>query len=408
VVRVGVGGIKMKSSNRIEFLDYVRGIAILSVFLFHSLQESFYFSTLPWYGWLHNYSHVPKTFLALLPASFGWAGVSVFFVVSGFCIHLSFHKQGREWRSFFIRRFFRIYPPYFFALLLFAAIFSMTTLGFELGSFPRNSEWRQLFAHLFLVHNFDPVSYSTINTSFWTIAVEAQLYLLYPILLLMVAKLGWRRTMILVAACELSIDAINGVFAGMIGAEELSGFHLPRFAFTISPWVHWFAISPLGYWFSWSLGAFVADAFLKERTLPFAKSSIALWLLLIGMSYFVRPFYPFFFPLVALLTATIIGKVLSGTLTKVRVPDFCLEHLRKTGLRSYSIYLLHQPIIAISVFGFVTFFPVMMDYPLLKFSFCIILWFVIWALGGLWYRLLELPSIALGKLFIKKQKSPVI
>src|SRR3974377_361898 len=100
-----------KSGKHIDFLDHVRGLAILSVFLFHSLNESFHRSSLPWNGWFRDFS-VPKSFLLLLPASFGWAGVAIFFVVSGFCIHYSFHLQGREWRSFFIRRFFRIYPPY--------------------------------------------------------------------------------------------------------------------------------------------------------------------------------------------------------------------------------------------------------------------------------------------------------
>jgi peptidoglycan/LPS O-acetylase OafA/YrhL len=395
-------------TKRIEFLDYVRGIAILSVFLFHSLQESFHFSSLAWNSLLRDYSSAPKSFLALLPASFGWAGVSIFFVVSGFCIHLSFHKQGREWRSFFIRRFFRIFPPYFFALLLFAAIFSMTTFNLKLQLFPGSVGWRQFFAHLFLVHNFDPISYWSINPSFWSIAVEAQLYLLYPVLLMLVAKLGWRRTMVFVAVCELLIDGINGVAAGMEGAEDFYGFQSPRFIFEIASFVHWFAVSPLGYWFSWSLGAFIADAFLEGQRLPLAKSPIILWATLVAMSYFVRPMSPFFFVLVAVLTATIISKTLSGTLPKVRVPGFCLKHLRKTGLWSYSIYLLHQPLVAIFLLSFATFFPATKDYPLLRFSFCMVSWFVIMSLGGVWYRLFELPSIALGKLLIKKQKSPVI
>lgn len=386
-----------ESAKHIEFLDYVRGIAILNVFLFHSLQETFHFSSLPWDGLLRDFS-VSKTFLLLLPASFGWAGVSIFFVVSGFCIHLSFHKQGREWRSFFIRRFFRIYPPYFLALLLYAALFSIT----KLHLFSGQVGWRELWAHLFLVHNFDSQSYYAINPSFWTIAIEAQLYLLYPILLMMVAKFGWRRTMIFVAICELLIDGINGVFAGMIGAEQSFGTGTSKFVFEIASNVHWLAVSPLGYWFSWSLGAVIADAFLEGRTLPLAKSPLSLWITLVAISYFVRPLYSFFFLLVALLTAAVISKIMSGVLPKVRIPDFCLKHLHRTGLWSYSIYLLHQPLVAIFLLGFVTFFPVANDFPLLRFSFCMVSWFVIMLLGGLWYRFFEMPSIALGKRTIQK------
>ena len=51
-------------------------------------------------------------------------GVAIFFVVSGFCIHLSFRRGAPgDWRGFFIRRFFRIYPPYFLAVLIFAFFF---------------------------------------------------------------------------------------------------------------------------------------------------------------------------------------------------------------------------------------------------------------------------------------------
>jgi peptidoglycan/LPS O-acetylase OafA/YrhL len=46
-------------------------------------------------------------------------GVPIFFVVSGFCIHVSFQQQSREWGGFFLRRFFRLYPAYLAAVLLF-------------------------------------------------------------------------------------------------------------------------------------------------------------------------------------------------------------------------------------------------------------------------------------------------
>src|SRR5579863_4992242 len=98
-------------NRRIDFIDDVRGIAILSVFLFHAVAAAYGYSMLSWNGWFRNFD-VPKSFLALLPLNIGWIGVPIFFVVSGFCIHVSFQQQGCEWRSFFIRRFFRIYPAY--------------------------------------------------------------------------------------------------------------------------------------------------------------------------------------------------------------------------------------------------------------------------------------------------------
>src|SRR5215469_5366122 len=106
-----------KPGAHIGFLDHFRGIAILSVFLFHSLFATFHLSNLPWNGWFPDVAS-SKTLLLLLPVTMGWAGVAIFFVISGFCIHYSFHQHGRNWRTFFLRRFFRICPPYFFAVLL--------------------------------------------------------------------------------------------------------------------------------------------------------------------------------------------------------------------------------------------------------------------------------------------------
>lgn len=382
-----------ESGRRVGFLDYVRGIAILSVFLFHSLDWVFHYSTLPWHGWFRDFS-VPYSFLVLLPVSFGWAGVAIFFVVSGFCIHFSFHQHGRDWRSFFVRRFFRIYPPYFFAVILFGVFANSSRLDFSI----RQIDWYQLIVHLLLIHNVDPYSFFTINSSFWSIAVEIQLYLIYPVLLMLVAKLGWRRALILVAGCEILTGGIQGtlgVIYGIDGIEELgkqqSLWHL----------FYYIAASPLAFWFSWSLGAVIADAYLEKRALPLAKSSLFLWLVLAVGSNFIKPLSPFCFLLFAVSTATAISKLLSGARPGIRIPDFCLKHLRLSGIWSYSIYLLHQPLIGIGISILVMICPVAGSHPLVQFASCLVLWFAIMLIGGLWYRLCELPSIACGKRIIQ-------
>jgi len=390
--------------RRIDFLDYVRGAAILSVFLFHSLDWAFHYSSLPWHGWFRDFS-APNSFLILLPVSLGWAGVAIFFVVSGFCIHFSFHQHDRDWRSFFVRRFFRIYPPYFFAVLL-CGIFIHVSHAVIVGGtfvhagrmdFSFRPDWYQLIAHLLLIHNFDPYSYFGISSSFWSIAVEIQLYLLYPVLLMLVSKYGWRRALILVAGCEILIRSIQGtinVIYGTGGAEELGGQQsFPRI-------FYFFVASPLAYWCSWTLGVFIADAFLQKRALPLAKSSLSLWLVLAVGSYFVKPLEPFCFLLFAVLTATAIGKLLSGARPAILIPDICLKHLRLTGIWSYSIYLLHQPMIAIFLAGFLAVCP-RLTHPLAQFGICMISWLAVMPVCGLWYYFLELPSISFGKRLIQ-------
>lgn len=120
-------------SLHFQFLDGARGVAILAVLLFHCIGVSFGRDQLSWNGWLRDFT-ASRSLLALLPISYGWVGVPIFFVVSGFCIHWSFlkstpgieaHAQPSkihskfQWRSFFLRRFFRIYPRYLLTLLFF-------------------------------------------------------------------------------------------------------------------------------------------------------------------------------------------------------------------------------------------------------------------------------------------------
>src|SRR5579859_6331331 len=102
--------------QHVEMLDFIRGIAILAVLVFHTLGLTFGYDALPWHGWWRDFSG-SFSFLCFLPvALLAQAGVAIFFVVSGFCIHVSFQRQGRQWGSFFTRRFFRIYPPYLLAV----------------------------------------------------------------------------------------------------------------------------------------------------------------------------------------------------------------------------------------------------------------------------------------------------
>ena len=94
--------------QRVGFLDHFRGLAILAVFLLHAFNLSIGNDAGAFRGLTSEFllRQIP-----VLLRGFCEAGVPIFFVVSGFCIHMSYERQGRKWGSFFVRRFFRIYPP---------------------------------------------------------------------------------------------------------------------------------------------------------------------------------------------------------------------------------------------------------------------------------------------------------
>jgi peptidoglycan/LPS O-acetylase OafA/YrhL len=236
--------------------------------------------------------------------------------------------------------------------------------------------------HLLLIHNLRIGASSGINPSFWSIGVEAQLYLLYPMLLVLVARLGWRGALSGLALLELGMRVACIIHPGLLDA-------------------YWFIGSPLFFWFSWSLGAALADAYLHGHPLPLVKFSPVLWIVLAVGSYHVKPLQPFVFPIYAVLTTIILGRILTGAGPKFRVPQFCRDHLRITGVCSYSIYLLHQPLMAA--------IPVVLHYwfsgtfnPMLVYLACVLSWLVIMPLGWLWWRLLERPGISCGKQIIRR------
>jgi peptidoglycan/LPS O-acetylase OafA/YrhL len=377
------------SYTHLLILDYARATAVMMVFFCHA-----YGYSTKWGTWFRDY-YGEVTDMLFTPVILGTFGVAVFFFISGFCIHTSFHRQGKEWRSFFIRRFFRIYPPYLAALLLFALFFPGTKLEF----IHLKQDLYMLFMHVFLIHNYDRSTYLGINEAFWSIAVEVQLYLIYPIFLLLVKRFGWKKTLIGMAGCEAVICTIYGMENSVTSVATTFGFDFsPTFLRTISHW-HWLTATPLAYWFTWSLGAYVADTHLRARKSAFTKLSSVPWLVLIPICFLFHPLLAFDFAITAVLTAIVISRMLERPVLNV-CPNAWQRFILKLGLWSYSIYLLHLPFQMLLRPCFVQLFPTCRGH---------IIWFAVGIATGLisiplaitWYEFLEKPSKNLGKKIIE-------
>lgn len=373
-----------KSPNRhIDFLDPLRGIAILLVFIFHSVGPAFGRDELPWGHWFRDFN-VSTPFIFLIPATFGWVGVAIFFVVSGFCIHLSFSRLP-QWSLFFQRRFFRIYPPYLVTLLFFAVIFPTTRLAF--------TSWHsagQFVSHLFLFHNIDDRSFFGINPSYWSIAVEVQLYALYPILIMLARRFGWRRTLIGLAMIEITLRFTDGVLF------TFNGTGLPR----------WISGSPFFFWFSWALGASLAERYICGKKISVSQISLYAVGLAAVASVFFKPFWSMSFLLFALLTAGVVAKILNQSEPQLSIPIAFKTHLQQVGIWSFSLYLLHQPFLLAVPMLVAKIAPGAHVPPTILFLFCLMLWIFVVPLARLCYQFCELPSIALGKNFQATTAAP--
>ncbi len=287
------------------------------VILYHACGQTCGFQ-LPWSGWWRNFRNPSDTQLVwLYPVSFGWAGVSLFFVLSGFCIHYSYLRTPQfDISSFFWRRFWRIYPAYFAALLGF------TVLAYI--ALPSQPLAKQFVWHAFLTHNLNESTFFGINASFWSIATEIQLYLLFPLLIALRQRFGIERSLLVTffVGCAWRVGAVLTV-----GLPD----HIITATFT----------SPFMTWFDWTLGAFVAECFFRGDR---AFRRPGFWLLFLipvfAVSTLFKPATVFSFSLAAGIAAVVLDAALDRRWKKS--PK--VATLTFIGTISYSLYLWHQPI----------------------------------------------------------------
>jgi peptidoglycan/LPS O-acetylase OafA/YrhL len=175
-------------SPRLAALDGFRGLAVLSVFVYHVILL----------GGSTGTTLADRAVRAVGLA--GWLGVDLFFVLSGFLITgILLETRGRSgWlRRFYLRRAFRIIPAYYLALAVLLAI-QLTGKEFNLASFGWAASW---LTNILIARD----GWSALPTTmhhYWSLAVEEQFYLLWPVA---VALLSRRALLVLCAG--LVVDA---------------------------------------------------------------------------------------------------------------------------------------------------------------------------------------------------------
>jgi peptidoglycan/LPS O-acetylase OafA/YrhL len=120
-------------------------------------------------------------------ALFGFVGVHMFFVLSGYLLFRPYAAAmlaGRslpDTRNFYLRRMIRIVPPYIISLLCFVLLREIS------GTKPP-SAWN-ITAHAMLIFNYFPsLDFFSINGVYWSLAIEIQFYLMLPVVCLIAAR----------------------------------------------------------------------------------------------------------------------------------------------------------------------------------------------------------------------------
>ncbi|MEP6719588.1 MAG: acyltransferase [bacterium] len=338
----------LPATGRLQSIDALRGLAALGVVLYHAVSQSQ--STIP-----QNLFHWPVKLLQFL-SSFGYVGVFLFFVISGFCIHLQWAKSKAssqekpiQFGPFWRRRIRRLYPPYLIAFALFMLMAALTS-GINVTHF----FVYDVVMHLLMLHNLDPQTCYSINGVFWTLAIEEQLYLAYFLLLFLRKRWGWTVTLTICALarpCWFFLSHAIWVWKGLgVPVPEAAAVH----------------------WFTWALGAIAVEASFGIVQLP--RWSRNLWLggaaiiLASGIStvlpntqkdtlphtlawLLMHPLWGFGF-------FVVVNRVVSAEhawLTQLREPGALRRLFAKgvaatatVGVFSYSLYLTHELVIMLS------------------------------------------------------------
>jgi len=307
-----------QSSGRIDFLDGVRAVTA-SYVVAHHIWEIVYPDGNP-HGLVGHLT---------FGLHFGNFGVAVFIVVSGYSLMLGPARNGSRLRDgvpdFIRRRFLRIVLPFWIALAI-SALIGLTLLREPSGSLWDNAipvTWPKFLSNLLLLQ--DVIEVHSINYVFWSIALEWHIYFAFPLLL-------WafrRASPPVVASTALLVTSVVG-FVFTDGPELLSYF---------------------SFFGCFAVGAWAAKASHDIRRGPadsrwgrYATPGAGLLLLASVLIALTTRSYQLADPVLGAAVACALVAMSTGRLRAAR-RVLASRPLVWLGASSYSLYLLHAPVI---------------------------------------------------------------
>jgi peptidoglycan/LPS O-acetylase OafA/YrhL len=364
---------------RYEFLDALRGLAILGVISTHCA------------------TFAQGDFPLVSFAAAGRNGVQLFFMVSAFTIFMTLERalsrESAVIRSFFIRRVLRILPMFWVGIVLYA---------FAPGRMPCPIHIDMGFSYYLvaalLQHGWHPYYLNTIVPGGWSIAVEVTFYIIAPFLFFRIRN--WQGALFfLLIALLICVTANNGLHF-LINHQLLFRQLNPELVESFSQ-----------FWFPSQLPVFACGilAYYIFKSLPESFRSRRNGLLLlvtaltsvytvVGINGYRLISVPTFFALGFILLVLALAIYPFPVLVN---PVTCF-----LGRISYSVYLMHFLILQLAIQAFQAYLPVAFSKPLLAYVllFAATLAFVT-PLSWMTYKLIEQPFIRLGSSLVRRLNS---
>jgi peptidoglycan/LPS O-acetylase OafA/YrhL len=358
---ISAAGAPARPRGHLDFLDGMRGLAALYVMFHHA--------------WLTVWTiSFPTGMTGTLTSwlAFGHLSVTVFIVISGFCLMLPVARADGQLRggaiAFFKRRARRIIPPYYAAIAL-SCVLLATVIGKYTGThwdisipYSFRDAVKAVVTHLLLIQDFFDAY--TINHAFWSIAVEWQIYFLFPLFLLLWRRPGpilttaivltvsfWAQNHAIIASAQ--VEAPNVHYIGfrqkslhhlfrVLGRMEQVNFHYIGL-FALGMLAASAAFSPTGplVWLreKWALYVLSAISLAAAATIIITLHRLNI---VDGISHWLLIDF-----LAGIATATLM--LTACHLPHHPVRDFLsLRPLVWVGTISYSLYLVHAPLLQVA------------------------------------------------------------
>ncbi len=330
----------MNQKSRLDSIDALRGVAALMVAGYHIWGHYGVYpfpsiGVVPWTRSAGIFSYLVS------PFRWGYLGVGLFLVLSGFCIHLPFaRKRGVsgnydfEWRKFYLRRLWRLYPAYAVSVIGTFFLLLFTAHGTDLIGRPPSV--MDLIAHLTLTHGyFDRYFYGIVHV-YWSLALEFQIYLAYPIFLFVFRKFGVVRSIVGLSIVSLIWRyVVMNMFHYQLISVASTGPYAPM-GFLLARMPEWLFGAGLAEWYA-------RGANRSFQRLPLALAAVV-GLFMALLSTLSEPFWVLTDLLFGLGFAFVIAAAIvpSSDPEKPASQNAAYRWLVWTGTISYSIYLFHM------------------------------------------------------------------
>ena len=386
-------------NRKLKYIDLLRGLAILLVVAVHAS-----FSI-----WYHPTEHRSE-FLDLFFASIFYAGqfgVVLFFIVSAITLTLSMENRNESKYNFYIRRYFRIAPLYYFGILLYF-IFRLVVESHRSGEiilFPEGYSVLKITQNIFFLHGLSTNNYNFIVPGGWSIATEMYFYLVFPFLFILYKSFDLKYLVILTIV--ISSIALLAQYFDPTGTLKAQG---KIFDFGYTTIINHITIFLLGIitvklikmnflinFFHYILG-FISLFFSLYYINIFRLEQYGVSFL--SFLKFDTGFNGFFFPIFFALGMM---PIIISISKKQFFENILFKQVIEVGKYSYCIYILHFMVLEILISALRKTMFTFVELRILKFFIlffiCVIICFY---LSKILSFIIEKPGINLGKKIIKK------